>query len=447
MKSSYPAAARANYTLAVLVGAYILSFIDRQILNLLVGPIRNDLGISDLQMSLLQGGAFALFYVSLGLPIGRLADCKSRKMIIAGGVIVWSAMTMACGLATTFLGLFIARIGVGVGEAALSPAAYSMLGDCFPPRKLARAIYIFTLGSTVGAGMAYLIGGSVIDTIASANAVVLPIIGEVQPWQATFFIVGLPGLLVGLLVWITVREPSRLGVARAEQTTAAVATGDAFRFVVQRRAVYLPIFISVSLLSILGYGYMNWYPTFLIRTYDMQIVEVGRYFGSIYLVCGTAGAFGGALLCEYFTKRGYRDANVRVIAVVSAGLFVPAAAGPLMPGPVAALAVAAPTVVLLNAFFGASITALQLVTPNQMRAQISAAFLLCTTLTGMGIGTSAVALFTDLVFGSDQSLRYSLASIAVMVCPAAAVISAWGCKHYRRASVISAAGALIPDAA
>lgn len=435
MNVSYPAPARANYTLIILVSAYVLSFVDRQILNLLVGPIRNDLGISDFQMSLLQGMAFALFYVSLGLPLGRLADRKNRKMIIAVGVIVWSAMTAACGLATTFLGLLIARVGVGVGEAALSPAAYSMLGDSFPPEKLARAIYIFTMGSTLGAGMAYLIGGSVIDLIASADAVTLPLIGTVQPWQATFFIVGLPGLLIGLLVWSTVKEPLRRGVSVHEQSGAGagIALGDVYRFVVQRRRAYGPIFISISLLSVIGYGYMNWYPTFLIRTYGMRIGEVGRYFGSIYLVFGTAGAFGGALLSEYFSRRGHRDANLRVIAVVSAALLVPAAAGPLMPSATLALVVAAPAVFLLNAFFGASITALQLVTPNQMRALVSAAFLLCTTLTGMGIGTSLVALFTDFVFGNDLSLRYSLASVAVIVCPLAAVISAWGFSHYRDA--------------
>jgi MFS family permease len=432
MNSAYPAASRANYTLIVLVGAYILSFVDRQIVNLLVGPIRADLRISDFQMSLLQGLAFALFYVTLGLPIGRLADRKNRKAIIAAGILVWSLMTSVCGLATTFLGLFIARIGVGVGEAALSPAAYSILGDSFPKEKLARAIYIYTLGTTVGAGLAYLIGGSVIEHVASASSIVLPLVGSVQPWQATFFIVGLPGLLIALLVWLTVEEPSRRGVVAATGAAATTPTiNEVMHFAWQRRRAYLPIFLSISLLSILSYGYMNWYPAFLTRTYGLTTADAGRSIGVLYLVFGTAGAFSGAGLSEYFTRRGHSDANVRVIAVVCAALLVPAAVGPMMPDATLALIVAAPTVLLLNAFFGASVTALQLMTPNQMRALISAAFLLFTTLTGLGIGTSLVALFTDYVFGSDLSLRYSLASVAVLVCPIATAISVWGLEHYR----------------
>jgi MFS family permease len=328
--------------------------------------------------------------------------------------------------------LFIARIGVGVGEAALSPAAYSILGDSFPKDKLARAIYIYTLGTTVGAGMAYLIGGSVIDRVTNSSSVTVPLVGTLQPWQATFFIVGLPGLLVALLVWLTVEEPLRRDVAAAPGTVATTPTiNDVVRFAWQRRRAYLPIFVSISLLSILSYGYMNWYPTFLIRTYGLTTADAGRYIGVLYLVFGTAGAFSGAGLSEYFTKRGHSDANVRVIAAVSAALLVPAVVGPMMPNVTLALVVAAPTVLLLNAFFGASITALQLMTPNQMRALISAGFLLVTTLTGLGFGTSLVALFTDYVFGSDLSLRYSLASVALLACPAAVAISAWGLEHYR----------------
>lgn len=432
---SYPAAARANYTLAVLLAAYVLSFIDRQILNLLVGPIRGDLGISDFQMSLLQGMAFAVFYCTLGLPLGRLADRGNRKVIIAIGIVVWSLMTAACGLASTFSALLIARVGVAVGEAALSPAAYSMLGDTFPPDKLARAIYVFSMGVTIGGGMAYLIGGSVIELISSAGAVQLPLVGAVRPWQATFFIVGLPGLLLGLLVWFTVQEPDRRDmVARpSADISNAVTVKDVWRFVSRRWRSYASIFISVALLSILGYGYLNWYPTFLIRSYGMKLGDVGRYFGLIYLVCGTAGAFGGALLCERLGRRGYKDANLRVVAIVSVALILPTALGPLMPSAALALAIAAPATFLLNAFFGASVTALQLVTPNRMRALISAAFLLCNTVSGLGFGTSFVAAFTDFVFGDDAALRYSLVSVAVLVCPLAAAVSAWGLKHYRRA--------------
>jgi MFS family permease len=427
---AYPSAARRNYTLAVLLAAYILSFIDRQILNLLVDPIRRTLRVTDFQMSLIQGMAFALFYVSLGLPIGRLADRHNRKVIVGLGVFVWSAMTAACGLATSFMSLFLARIGVGIGEAALSPASYSILADSFPPARLARAAYVFTCGITIGGGLAYLIGGKIIDWAATTQGLWLPMLGSVKPWQLTFLVVGLPGILVGALVLATLKEPRRRG-GTCELEPAPVQLTDVYRFIRQRWRCYASIFGSVSLLAVVGYGYLNWYPTFLIRTYGLKIGDVGRSFGLIYLIFGTAGSVGGVLLSESLGRRGYKDANLRVVALMSAALWLPAACGPLMPSARLALVVAAPTTFLLNGYFGASIAALQIITPNRMRAVTSASFLLCTTLTGMGLGTSLVAACTDFVFRDDMSLRYSLAILAVVVCPLASIVGFVGLKDYR----------------
>jgi len=301
MSHSYPSSARARFTLTVLLIAYILSFVDRQILNLLVGPIRQDLAISDVQMSLLQGLAFALFYVTLGLPIGRLADRLSRKLIIVCGIFFWSLMTITCGFAASFGMLFLSRMGVGVGEAALSPAAFSMLSDSFPPERLARATSIYTMGITVGGGLAYIVGGNVIDFISTADATSLPLLGQLRPWQMTFLIVGFPGLLVALLA-ATLKEPKRLRLATESSSAVPPSLGEVFGYLRAHRRHYLPIFASVSLLSLLGYGYLNWYPAFLTRTYGWRLGEVGRYFGMIYLVFGTAGAFSGALMSWPSTK-------------------------------------------------------------------------------------------------------------------------------------------------
>ena len=181
------------YTVGVLTVAYVFSFIDRSILTLLVGPIRVDLGISDTQVSLLHGLAFAIFYTLLGIPIASLADRRNRRNIIAVGVTFWSIATAACGLTRNFWQLFLARIGVGVGEAALSPAAYSMIADSFPPEKLGRALSVYTLGAIAGIGFALIIGGAVIGTVMTATDATLPLVGTVRPWQVVFFIVGLPG--------------------------------------------------------------------------------------------------------------------------------------------------------------------------------------------------------------------------------------------------------------
>lgn len=431
---SFPSAGRANYTLAVLLVAYILSFIDRQILSLLVGPIRKDLGISDFQMSFLQGIAFALFYALLGIPIGRLADRGNRKKIIAVGIFLWSLMTAVCGLAKNYVTLFVARMGVGVGEAALSPAAYSIFADSFPPARLARATSIFSLGITVGSGLAFIIGGKVVEMIAGMQPVTLPLLGQLHPWQLTFFAVGLPGIVVSLIS-LTVLEPPRRGLLQNAQGRVenTVPLSDVLAFMRSRWRCYAAIFGGVSLLAIVGYGTMAWYPAFLMRTFDMPVGQVGARFGLIYLVFGTAGSLCAAFLSEWFARRGHRDANVRVMLLVAIAVIVPAAVGPLLPDANLALLVVAPTTFLQNAYFGVAIASLQLIAPNQMRAMISAVFLFVANLLGMGIGPSAVALLTDFVFQHDQAVRHSLALLSAVAYPIAALIFWRGLKHYRSA--------------
>ena len=201
----YPNQIYAWYVVAVLTVAYIFSFVDRQIINLLVEPIREDLQLTDTQISLLQGIAFALFYTLMGIPIARLADVSNRRAIIAVGVFLWSLMTAMCGLAKSFGQLFAARIGVGVGEAALSPPAYSLFTDYFPPGKVTRAIAVFTGGSFLGAGLAYIIGGFVVDFVTRLDVVEVPVFGQIRAWQMAFIVVGLPGILLALLVFFIAR--------------------------------------------------------------------------------------------------------------------------------------------------------------------------------------------------------------------------------------------------
>ena len=189
----WPSSTMAWYAVAVLFVAYTFSFADRIILSLLVQPIKQDLALSDTKISLLHGFAFAIFYTLMGIPIGRLADRYSRRAIAAAGIAVWSFMTAVCGIARGYWELFSARVGVGVGEAALSPAAFSMIADLFPPQKLGRALSVYTMGAFVGAGLAFIIGGAVIQSITSSPEMTLPIVGTIRSWQAAFFIVGLPG--------------------------------------------------------------------------------------------------------------------------------------------------------------------------------------------------------------------------------------------------------------
>jgi MFS family permease len=272
-----------------LLLAYILSFIDRNVMAILVGPIRKSFEISDFQYGLLHGLAFTVFYTFLGLPIGRLADRGNRRKIIGVGVLFWSAMTCACGLVRSFGGLFTARMGVGVGEAALSPPAHSLLSDLFPAKLLPRAMSIFTLGITIGGGMAYMVGGWVLGAVGDAGFS-LPLIGALEPWQLTFILVGLPGFLVGALVW-TIREPKRRGRTRDEGEGAPVA--EVLRYFRAHARLYAAILGSVSMLSVLGYGTITWYVEMLIRNFGAEASRVGPKFGWIFIIAGSIGALLG----------------------------------------------------------------------------------------------------------------------------------------------------------
>lgn len=411
-----------GYVLLVLLLAYIFSFIDRQILSLMVGPIRQDLGISDFELSLLQGWAFALFYSVMALPIARLADRYSRRTIIGCGIAVWSAMTAGCGLARSYGGLFLMRVGVGVGEAALSPPTYSLLSDYFRPERLARAMAIFSLGISLGGGLAYLVGGTVMELVSRSDTVVLPVVGAVRPWQATFLIVGLPGLLVALMM-LGIREPARRGgLLDAAGQVRRMPIGQVWDYLKDRWRLYLSFPLGTALLGVFGYGMMAWYPTFLIRTYGMSIGEAGTWFGLTYLVFGSSGTYVGARVAELLHRRGYQDGHVRLIMLAGILMTIPGIIGPLLPTAPLALLALAPTIFLKSCYYGSSGAALQLVTPNQMRAQVTALQIFFGNIIGMTLGASSIAALTDFVFRDDLAVRYSLAWVAAVFCPAAVLV-------------------------
>lgn len=421
----------SHYVLGILLLAYILSFIDRNILALLVGPIRQDFDITDFQFSLLHGLAFTLFYIFLGLPIGWLADRVSRKWIITTGVFFWSIMTCLCGFAKSFGSLFVTRIGVGVGEATLSPAAYSLLSDLYSPAKLRWATSIFAMGITLGSGTSYMIGGWLYDKLANTDLSAYPIIGDMSAWQVTFVGVGLPGLLVVLLMLFVV-EPKRHGGSHisAEQ---AIPLKEVIRYLSNHWQAYGAIMMGVSMMAIIGYGTLIWYPEFLVRSYSMSKADAGAALGAIFIFSGTGGTFAGAWFAGQLQKRGYVDANMRIVMLAAALLIIPAIAAPLMPQGDWALTLATLVIFIHYTHFGVAMAGLQLITPNRMRAQTSAVLLFLTNFFGLALGGSIVAFFTDFVFADDAALRYSLASVSALCYPAAAVIVGLGLKHYRRA--------------
>lgn len=420
---------QANFALGVFLLAYILSFVDRQILSLLVDPIKRDLGVSDLQIGLLQGFAFSLLYAFLGVPVGLLADRAVRKKIIAYGVVFWSIATAFCGLAGSYAMLFAARMGVGVGEATLSPSAHSFLSDAFEPARLARAMAIYTMGITLGGGMAFLIGGSVVAAVAHADAIHLPLVGALRPWQTAFLIVAAPGILVAALVAMVKEPVRRTLVSSASSGRPSLAA--VFRFVATHWRAFIPIYMTTAILGILGYSLSSWFPTLLIRNYGLSAGATGLYIGLIYLVLGSAGSICGGLLSERLARRGRSDANLRVVGLVSAALVVPGVLAPLAGMFWATVGLLCVLVFLANAFYGSSIAALQLATPNAMRATNSALHLLCNNLIGLSLGAAAVPLINAFFFAGSQNVGPAIALIAVVCCPASALLAFWGLKPYR----------------
>lgn len=424
--SAYPSSLRAWSTVAILMLAYVLSFIDRQILNLLVGPIRRDLVISDTQMSLLMGLSFALFYTVCGIPLGRLADTKSRRGLIAIGVLFWSAMTAACGLARLYWQFLLCRIGVGVGEAALSPAAYSLIADSFPAERRATAISVYSMGVYLGSGLAFLLGGLVIKFASAQGDVLLPVLGEVRPWQLIFLILGAAGVLFTLLL-LAVREPARRGVGAG----VAVPLAEVGRYLRANRRTVLYHNFGFAGLAFAGYGSAAWIPTFFIRTYGWDAGHVGVVYGSIVAVFGCLGIVFGGRLADWMAKRGRTDANMRVGLYAAMAALPCVASFPLMDNALWAAALMAPTVFCLSMPFGVAPAAIQEIMPSAMRGQASAIYLFVITLIGLGIGPTAVALVTDYLFADDQALRYSLLIVSTLAVSSSLFLLAKGLQPYR----------------
>jgi len=424
----------AWFTLVVLMLAQTCSFIDRMIMGLLVGPIRQSFQISDTQFSLLTGLAFAIFYSIMGLPLARLADRYSRKWIIAIGIAFWSVMTALCGLAQGYWSLFLARVGVGVGEATLSPAAFSLLSDSFSKRTLARALSVFTLGVTIGSGIAYMVGGQVVALTQKMGVIHIPVVGEIEAWQATFFIVGIPGLLIATLV-LLLREPPRRGVMKAAdgapQTQPSIGEVLAY-FASRRRAIFTHV-LGVSIFIMAVYSMNIWGPEYLVRTFDYTRPQAGLTFGAIIMVTGAAGLLSGGFLADRWYQAGKLDAYSRVI-LYSALCMLPCAVLLAFARTPLEGCICLGAAVYFSAFQGGvSGGVMQLMTPNQMRGQAAALFFLAANLIGLGFGPTVVAACTDYIFRDDAALNKSLALTSAVLIPIAALIIASGLRQVREA--------------
>lgn len=393
---------QAWYIVAVLTLANVSGFVDRQILALLVEPIKRDLGVSDTQVSLLMGLSFAVFYSLLGIPIGRLADRGSRRVIVAAGAVLWSVMTALSGLARSFGSLFALRVGVGVGEATLGPSAISLIADAFPRERRGSAMSVYMLGTFLGSGIAYALGATVVGLAETQGSVTWPIVGEIRPWQTVFVMVGLPGLLIGALA-LTMTEPPRTGVA------PVVPFAQVLRYFGAHRRTMLLLSFGFATSAAVNYGIAAWLATFFVRTHGWTAARAGTLQGILTMTVGVGGTLLGGWLSDRWVRRGRSDAPLIVGILAAVGMLATASVYPIVPSAAVAVALLVPVNLFAAMPWGAANAAVAEALPARMRGQGSAVYFLVVNLCAGAIGPTAVALMTDRGFGDEGALRWSLA--------------------------------------
>ena len=317
--NGYPKPAVAWYMVTLLLVIYTFSFIDRQILGLLARPVIEEFELTLTEFGILTGFAFAIFYATFGLVCARIADSKSRRGLIAVGLFVWSLMTAATALARNFTMLFLFRIGVGVGEATLAPAANSLLSDSFPKNKLSTAMSVYSMGIPIGTALAFIAGGSVISLADGIPDLDLGSWGVISGWKKVFLMVGLPGILLTAFMW-TFKEPARKGVTG---TGAAVPVSEVIEHVKNRFKAYAGVCIGVSMNAALGFGSVVFIALFFDIYHSVPASEVGIVFGSISIVTGPVGLLLGGYLADRWYKQGRKDGNVLALMVAPLGYAIP----------------------------------------------------------------------------------------------------------------------------
>jgi len=425
---SEPQSGRAPWGLALLLlVANAMSFVDRMLLTLMVAPVRADLGISDTAISLLHGFAFAAFYAAAGLPLGRMADRGNRSRLMAAGVTAWSAMTMSCGFALNFGSLFLARIGVAVGEASLSPAAVSLISERFARPLVSRAIAVFQSGIFIGMALAMLGGGAMLQWF-EANPATGPFEGF-PPWRMAFITIGAPGLLVAALL-LFVREPRRDGAGADRPPTS---TRMALGYVRQHARMYAGHFLAFTAITVLAYGSLSWMATVLVRGHGVPTPVAGFKLGLALLVAGPLGVIASGILADSFAKRRLASGPMLTALVSVLLLAVATPTFALAPDLQFALAAAFLLAFAQSFPYGIASASLAVVTPDAYRGQVTALYLMISNLFGLTLGPLAVALMTDRVFMNDESVGLSLALLPLATTPLALAGLALCWKPYREA--------------
>ena len=424
----------AWYAVAFLTLAASLSTIDRQVLALMIGPIKRDLAINDSEIGLLGGLAFSLLYTAATLPAAWIADQRSRRTVITVAMLFWSAMTAACGLTHRFFTLFLARMGVGLGEAALGPAAYSILSDLFPKRSLPLAIGFYTAAPFLGVGLANILGGAIVQHFETAPPVILPVLGAMKSWQILFLSLGLPGVVLAIVGRLTLKEPTRRG---------RVAGGDAAQpkpltlaqigaFLGGRRRFLALHFTAYVAMSIQGWGLFFWIVEILVREHGMARAHAGLIYGSMAFALGLAGSIVSGALASRLQARGDAGGTMRLVLLCILALGPLAIIMPWAPQAWQVFALLVPITFLMGWPGGLGTTALQFIVPNELKGRIIALYLLVVNFISLTMGPLLGGLISDRLF-DGHALGASLSLMAAVDYPVAAICLLLCLKPFGRA--------------
>ena len=423
----YPSTQYAWFMVVLLTIAYVLSFVDRYILGLLVEPIKADLGLTDTEIGLLMGPAFGIVYATMGLPIGWLADHRRRTHIVAAGIALWSLATAATGLAKNFLHVFVARMSVGIGEAALSPCAMSMISDSFEPERRGKPIAFYTAALSLGAGIASLVAAGVLSWAKSVPQIEIGPFGELAPWQFIFMLVGLPGVLLAV-VFLFLKEPPRI-VQSSGEAAEKSSLASMFAYVGSRFVAYFGIVALAGSMMIVAYS-QGWLAATFERSWGWSAERYVFVNAIVLLSVGPASVNFAGWLSDKLYKKGHKDAPYLILLLGVAILVPSGIAATLMPGPILAFGFLVINTVGLAFASAVGPTALLNITPERIRAQVTALYYMVASLGGLIFGPMTVSLLSDFVFG-NENIRFAVSAVPALYGVPALIFGWYALKAYR----------------
>ena len=401
-------------------------------INYLVVPIKEDMGLTDFEISFIQGWGFVLAYIIFSIPFGRIVDKVNRVRVLIGGIVIWSVATAACGFSKNSWQLVLSRSGVGAGEAALTPASWSIISDLFPVEKRSFPMSIYLMGPYIGQGLSLLFGAQILRIYNEPVTLFESII--VQPWQIIFLIIAVPGVILGLFMF-ALRDPERKEVLVSEEGDKD-SIQEVFSYVIKNIGAYMPLLIGSAFIVVLLYGVQSWVPTFLHRIHGWEHTRIGDQYGLVALFAGSLGVISGPMVEKYLTKLNFNAATIVVCIITAIALTII--------GPITFLSLSSDVVLIgifVTSFFitlplALFATSLQNITPNQYRGVVSGLYVFTVNITGYGLGPMAVAFFTDKVFKSEMAIDLSMATMFLICGPISFLIFYFGRKPFAKALVL-----------